>query len=99
MTLRAKIAAGLIVAGCVGAAADVRAAEEVNIYTTRQEVLLRPLLDQFEKDSGIRVNVVFAKEGVVERMQSDGANSPADGCLAAYVGRPAQAKAPGQTGK
>ena len=44
MTLRAKIAAGLIAAGCFGAAADARAAEEVNIYTTRQEVLLRPLL-------------------------------------------------------
>ncbi len=92
MTLRAKIAAGMIVAGCIGGAADVRAAEEVNIYTTRQEVLLRPLLDQFEKESGIRVNVVFAKEGVVERMQSEGANSPADAILTADVGRLLEAK-------
>jgi iron(III) transport system substrate-binding protein len=92
MTLRAKIAAGLIAVGCLGSAADAWAAEEVNVYTTRQEVLIRPLLDTFEKESGIRVNVVFAKEGVIERLKSEGANSPADAILTADVGYILQAK-------
>lgn len=92
MTLKAKIAAGLIAAGCLGSAADAIAAEEVNVYTTRQEVLLRPLLDQFEKATGIHANVVFAKEGVIERMKSEGANSPADAILTADVGYILQAK-------
>lgn len=95
MTLRAKIAAGLIAVGCMGSAADAWAAEEVNVYTTRQEVLIRPLLDTFEEESGIRVNVVFAKEGVIERMKSEGANSPADAILTADVGYLLQAKAEG----
>jgi iron(III) transport system substrate-binding protein len=95
MTLRAKIAAGLIAVGCLGSAADAFAAEEVNVYTTRQEVLIRPLLDVFEKESGIRVNVVFAKEGVIERMKSEGANSPADAILTADVGYILQAKTEG----
>lgn len=86
MTLRSWIAAGFVAVGCAGSATDALAAEEVNIYTTRQEVLLRPLLDQFEKDTGIRANVVFTKEGVVERMKSEGANSPADAILTADVG-------------
>lgn len=86
MTLRAWIAAGFVAAGCAGSAADAFAAEEVNIYTTRQEVLIRPLLDRFEQDTGIRANVVFTKEGVVERMKSEGANSPADAILTADVG-------------
>jgi iron(III) transport system substrate-binding protein len=92
MTVRAKIAAGLIAVGCLGSAADAWAAEEVNVYTTRQEVLIRPLLDTFEKESGIRVNVVFAKEGVIERLKSEGANSPADAILTADVGYILQAK-------
>lgn len=95
MTLRAKIAAGLIAVGCIGGAADAWAAEEVNIYTTRQEVLIRPLLDTFEQETGIRVNVVFAKEGVIERMKSEGANSPADAILTADVGYILQAKSDG----
>lgn len=95
MTLRAKIAAGLIAAGCMGSAADAWAAEEVNVYTTRQEVLIRPLLDTFEQETGIRVNVVFAKEGVIERMKSEGANSPADAILTADVGYILQAKSEG----
>ncbi|GIK96795.1 MAG: iron deficiency-induced protein A [Alphaproteobacteria bacterium] len=95
MTLRAKIAAGLIAAGCMGSAADAWAAEEVNVYTTRQEVLIRPLLDTFEQETGIRVNVVFAKEGVIERMKSEGANSPADAILTADVGYMLQAKSEG----
>ncbi len=95
MTLRAKIAAGLIAVGCLGSAVDARAAEEVNIYTTRQEALIRPLLDSFEKQTGIRVNVVFAKEGVIERMKSEGPNSPADAILTADVGYILQAKAEG----
>jgi iron(III) transport system substrate-binding protein len=86
MTLKAKIAAGLIAVGCIGSAADAFAAEEVNIYTTRQEELIRPLLDKFEQETGIRANVVFTKEGVVERMKSEGANSPADAILTADVG-------------
>lgn len=92
MTLRAKIAAGLIAVGCMGSAADAWAAEEVNIYTTRQEVLIRPLLDSFEEETGIRVNVVFAKEGVIERLKSEGPNSPADAILTADVGYILQAK-------
>lgn len=95
MTVRARIAAGLIALGCLGSAIDAWATEEVNVYTTRQEVLIRPLLDRFEEETGIRVNVVFAKEGVIERLKSEGANSPADAILTADVGNILQAKAEG----
>jgi iron(III) transport system substrate-binding protein len=53
-------------------------ADEVNIYTTREPGLIQPLLDAFKSSTGITVNTVFLKDGLAERVASEGANSPAD---------------------
>ncbi len=53
-------------------------AEEVNIYSTRQEFLMRPFLNVFEQQTGINVNVVYIKSGLLERLKAEGMNSPAD---------------------
>ena len=53
-------------------------AEEVNIYSTRQEFLMRPFLNVFEQQTGINVNVVYIKSGLLERLKAEGINSPAD---------------------
>jgi iron(III) transport system substrate-binding protein len=67
----------------VDAAAET---DTVNIYTTRQEVLIQPVLDAYREATGAEVNVIFIKEGLVERLKSEGANSPADVILTADVG-------------
>ena len=54
------------------------AACEVNLYTTREPGLIQPLLDAFTADSGIEVNTVFLKDGLMERLGAEGANSRAD---------------------
>ena len=54
------------------------AAAEVNVYSTRQDELIKPIIQQFEKETGIKVNVVFAKEGLNERLEREGKLSPAD---------------------
>ncbi|RMF08959.1 MAG: Fe(3+) ABC transporter substrate-binding protein [Alphaproteobacteria bacterium] len=90
-------AAGFSVAGvlAVAAAAD-RTAGEVNIYSYRQEVLIRPLLDAFTQKTGIKVNLVSGKaDALLERLKAEGANSPADVLLTADVGRLVRAKAAG----
>ena len=52
-------------------------AEEVNIYSYRKEVLIRPLLDRFTEKTGIKVNLVNGKADVLlERLKSEGMNSP-----------------------
>jgi iron(III) transport system substrate-binding protein len=63
------------------------AAEEVNVYSLRQAFLVKPLFDAFTKQTGIAVNVVFAKKGLVQRLKSEGANSPADLLFTVDVGR------------
>ncbi|WP_210398191.1 Fe(3+) ABC transporter substrate-binding protein [Motiliproteus sediminis] len=62
-------------------------AEEVNIYSYRQAFLIEPILDAFTEETGIKANVVFAKKGLVERLENEGQNSKADLVLTADSGR------------
>ncbi|BCB20161.1 extracellular solute-binding protein [Bosea sp. ANAM02] len=61
-------------------------AQDVNLYTTREPALLNPVLEAFTKDTGIKVNAVFLKDGLQERIKAEGANSPADIMLMVDVG-------------
>ena len=60
---------------------------EVNLYSYRQPFLIQPMLDAFTKETGIKVNVVYAKKGMLERLKAEGENSPADAVLTADIGR------------
>lgn len=53
-------------------------ANEVNIYTTREPGLIQPLLDAYKEKTGTTVNTVFLKDGLAERVASEGDKSPAD---------------------
>ena len=59
---------------------------EVNLYSYRQEFLLRPLLKAFESAHNIKVNVVTMKKGILQRLKAEGKNSPADLVLTADIG-------------
>ncbi len=76
--------ASLVIA--ITAPAAVMAAEEVNVYSHRQPFLTKPVFDEFTRETGIKVNTVFAKEGLIERLMNEGRNSPADLMLVANVG-------------
>jgi iron(III) transport system substrate-binding protein len=63
-------------------------AAEVNLYSARQEALIKPLLDRFTEQTGIQVNLVSAKDDtLIKRLESEGRNSPADLLLTADAGR------------
>lgn len=72
------LARALALLGAASFAAPVLADGEVSVYTTREPKLIQPLLDQFSKESGIKVNTVFVKDGLLERVRTEGAQSPAD---------------------
>src|SRR5690606_7564354 len=63
-----------------GEAAPEAAADAgvVNLYTTREPGLIQPLLDAFTASTGIEVNTVFLKDGLMERLGAEGERSPAD---------------------
>jgi len=71
-------------------------AETVNIYSSRQSQLIKPLLDAFQADTGIKVNLVTGKDDVlIKRLQAEGQNSPADLLMTADAGRLYRAKSLG----
>jgi iron(III) transport system substrate-binding protein len=77
-----------VVLGIWTLAGSAQAAEEVNLYSARKEELIKPLLDQFTAKSGIKVNLVTGKEdALLERLKSEGRNSPADLLLTSDAGR------------
>jgi iron(III) transport system substrate-binding protein len=76
-------------------AASLAQAGEVNIYSYRQPYLIEPLLKEFSQETGIKVNVIFAEKGLIERIQAEGRNSPADVLLTVDVGNLTQATAAG----
>jgi iron(III) transport system substrate-binding protein len=65
----------------------IAASGEVNVYSLRQPFLVAPLFEAFTKETGIKVNVVFAKKGLIARLKSEGVNSPADLLFTVDVGR------------
>ena len=71
--VRASVLAALLFAVPVAAGA-----QEVNLYTTREPGLIQPLLDAFSKSTGVKVNSIFVKDGLAERVAAEGAQSPAD---------------------
>ena len=53
-------------------------AAEVNIYSYRQPFLIEPLTNAFTDKTGIKVNIVYLRKGMIERMKAEGKRSPAD---------------------
>lgn len=78
-------------------AGSALSADEVNVYSYRQPSLVGPLFKSFTEETGIKVNVIFAKKGLIERMATEGAKSPADVLLTVDIGRLSGAKARGVT--
>lgn len=80
-------AAAALMVGSLAAVPVAQAAEEVNVYSLRQPNLIDPMLEAFTRETGIKVNVVFAKSGLIERLKAEGRNSPADLLLTVDIGR------------
>ena len=61
--------------------------KEVNVYSYRQPFLVKPLFDKFTSQTGIKVNVIFAQKGLLEKIKLEGQRSPADVLLTVDITR------------
>ncbi|MDB5508255.1 MAG: iron transporter substrate-binding protein [Hyphomicrobiales bacterium] len=61
-------------------------AQQVNLYTVREPGLVKPLAEAFTAKSGIKVNTVFLKDGLAERVAAEGERSPADVLMTVDIG-------------
>lgn len=85
----------LLFAGC--AVPVLAQSGEVNVYSYREPGLIQPLLDQFTAETGIKTNVLFGGDGLIERVEAEGEFSPADVVLTVDAGILVSAKDRGIT--
>jgi iron(III) transport system substrate-binding protein len=69
----------------------------VNIYSYRQPDIIKPVLDAFTAETGIKTEVLFLDKGLEDRILAEGTNSPADVILTVDIARLTNAKAKGVT--
>lgn len=97
MHFRSLLLGALVGAALLHGPAAV-AAEEVNLYSARKEALIKPLLDRFTEQTGIRVNLMTGDaDALLKRLVSEGANSPADLLITTDAGRLHRAREAGVT--
>ena len=73
----------------VGAATLAQAAqpEAVTVYSSRIEALLKPTLDEYTKQTGVKINLLTDRGGsLAERLAAEGKSSPADVLITVDMG-------------
>lgn len=93
---RAGACLALALVGSVGLTGAVQAAGEVNLYSSRHYDTDEALYSDFEEATGIKINRIEDKaSALIQRMKSEGANSPADVLITVDAGRIWQASEDG----
>lgn len=82
--LRDLFLAGSLLSGTASLASAQE--QQVSLYTTREPGLIKPLLEAFTKSSGVKVNAIFFKDGMAERVAAEGQRSPADVLMTVDIG-------------
>ena len=68
-----------IVFSVLGLPAMSVVADEIVVYSARKEHLVKPLFDEFEKETGVSVKYITDKAGpLLQRLKAEGKRSPAD---------------------
>ena len=90
--LATSVAASLTAVGI----SSLALAEEVVVYSARNEQLIKPLFDAYTKQTGVQVKFVTDKEGpLMERLKAEAANTPADMLITVDAGNLWQAASQG----
>jgi len=72
--LFAALVPGLVFGASAGASAD-----EIVVYSARNEQLIRPLFDAYTKETGVKIRFITDKEGpLLVRLKAEGPSTPAD---------------------
>lgn len=81
MLLRNLLTAALL------ALAPLAQAQDITVYSARNEQLIKPLFDAYTKETGVRIKFITDKEGaLLERLKAEGPSTPADLLLTVDAG-------------
>lgn len=83
----------IILCTVISLVSSATVAQSLNVYSFRKAELIRPLITQFEQQTGITVNLVSGKaDHLIKRLATDGKKSHADVLLTVDVARLENAK-------
>ena len=71
MKSKFSVFGAVVVSAFIGLTPLLASAGEVNVYSYRKPKLIDPMFEVFTEQTGIKVNSVFAKKGMLERLQSE----------------------------
>ena len=90
-----NLLAGVLV-GVTFLGMPVAHAEDVVVYSARNEQLIKPLFDAYTKETGVNVKFITDKEGpLLARLKAEGVNTPADMLMTVDAGNLWQASEEG----
>ncbi|MGY3447298.1 MULTISPECIES: extracellular solute-binding protein [unclassified Bradyrhizobium] len=92
-----RIAIGLLAILATTALATSVRADELTLYSTREAHLVAPVIAAFTAARGTKVKTVFIEDGLVNRLTSEGDNSPADVLLSIGLDKTTQLATRGLT--
>lgn len=70
---------GIALCGWLALATDAQAADDLVVYSARNEQLIKPLFDAYQKETGTHIKFLTGKEGpLLERLKAEGTRTPAD---------------------
>ena len=73
------VVATLVLAACGNSEPPAAKGPELVIYSSRIEQLIKPIFDDFTKETGINIRYVTDEAGpLLARLKAEGENSPAD---------------------
>ncbi|MBS7350986.1 MAG: extracellular solute-binding protein [Comamonas sp.] len=85
--LKTTLSLGLVSLACMIAPSHAQTAETVTIYSSRIEQLLKPTLDRYTQETGVKINLLTDRGGsLAERLAAEGASSPADVLITVDMG-------------
>lgn len=94
--MNSRIILRLLTAILTGLLSSQVFSNEVNIYSARKEALIKPILETFTKETGIKVNLITGKaDALLTRLRLEGKASKADIFITVDAGRLHRAKEAG----
>jgi iron(III) transport system substrate-binding protein len=70
---------GIALCGWLALVTGAQAADDLVVYSARNEQLIKPLFDAYQKETGTHIKFLTGKEGpLLERLKAEGARTPAD---------------------
>ncbi|MHB1292172.1 MAG: extracellular solute-binding protein, partial [Sulfuricella sp.] len=70
---------GALLGATIFAFAAPASADEVVVYSARNEQLIKPIFDAYTKETAVKIKFITDKEGaLLQRLKAEGENTPAD---------------------